>query len=125
MPDTATPLETAYTACMVLNLLTTLWNLGYAQRQLSELKQYGTDRQVEVLRRGARNDQLRLTGIGAPLVVIGINAMLAPANDAAPTIFAWINGCSFILLSVLLAWLSAACAVRPGLILREGRITSK
>lgn len=125
MPDTATPLEAAYTACMVLNLLTTLWNLGYAQYQLSEMKHYPTDRQVEVLRRGARNDQLRLTGIAVPLVVIGINAMLAPANNAAATTFVWINGGAFILLSVLLAWLSAAVAVRPGLILHEGRISSK
>ena len=113
MPDTVTPLEAIYTACMVVNLCVTGINLAWAQNALSELKWQRLNGQVEVLRRGARNDQIRLVVVALCLVVIGSVSLLSPQNLRATTGALATSGGAFILLSACLVWLSFAIRLRP------------
>jgi hypothetical protein len=125
MPSTVTPLELVYTACMLANLVTTLANLVWAQRALNDLKRLAMNGQVEVLRRGARNDQIMLLIVAVCLVSFGFIALGSPSNPRVSTNMLIVSGGAFIILSACLMWLSIAIRLRPRQLRRAGLEVSK
>lgn len=120
MVDTASPLEIIYSLFMLMTFSITVVNVLVAQESLQDLKRTGQNGPVLVLRKGARNDQAKLSGMAFTSVLMGAVALLSPPNPMTTwqsTAFAVV----FLVHSGLLAAISISIRLRPSLLRNSER----
>lgn len=109
---TASPVEIAWTGVMLFGLVTALSNFLYARQRLIELHDSGKNGLLEVARKGAMSDQLKLAGAFACLAAVGIMAMAMPQTRQL-TLADWLAASPFFLAGFLLVWQSVGVRRRP------------
>lgn len=108
----ASPIEVVYTAVMLIGLTTSIINYLYAHARLIELQRSGENGLVLILRKGARADQLKISGVFVCLMVIGLVSMSAPPNPNVTT-GGIVSGLFFIGAGLMLTWKSITIRRRP------------